>query len=80
MAWQIQEAKQRFSALVQKAMDDGPQVITRHGEAVVVVLAIDEYERLRHPKADFVQFLLEGPDFDQLDLTRDRAPAREIEL
>lgn len=80
MTWQVQEAKQRFSALVQQAMEEGPQIVTRHGEAVVVVLAIKEYERLQHPKADFVDFLLEGPDFEQLDLTRDQQPARVIEL
>ena len=80
MSWQVQEAKQRFSAPVQQALDEGPQVITRHGEAVVVVLAIDEYARLRQPKADFTEFLLQALDFEQLQLTRDRPPARVSEL
>lgn len=80
MPWQLQEAKQQFSAVVRKALNEGPQIVTRHGEAVVVVLAIDEYEQLRHPRENFAHFLLEGPDFEQLDLTRDQQPARIVEL
>jgi prevent-host-death family protein len=80
MTWQVQEAKQRFSALVQRALDEGPQVVTRHGEAVVVVLAVREYERLRQPPIPFNEFLLNGPDLSQLELTRDTTPARVIEL
>jgi prevent-host-death family protein len=80
MAWQVQEAKQHFSALVQRAIDEGPQIVTRHGEAVVVVMAIEEYERLQRPIPSFADFLLDGPDFSQLDLTRDSTPAREVEL
>ena len=37
MAWQLQDAKARFGELVQKAIDDGPQTVTRHGKAAVVV-------------------------------------------
>ena len=32
MAWQVQEAKQKFSTVVQNAIDEGPQVVTRHGK------------------------------------------------
>ena len=80
MAWQVQEAKQRFSALVQEALDEGPQIVTRHGEAVVVVIAIGEYERLRGQRPSFTEFLLNGPDFSQLELERDRSLPREVEL
>jgi antitoxin Phd len=44
--WQIQEAKQRFSELVRRAVNEGPQVVTRHGEEVVVVLSVDAYHQL----------------------------------
>ncbi|MBG0817621.1 type II toxin-antitoxin system prevent-host-death family antitoxin [Planomonospora sp. ID82291] len=33
-AWQVQEAKQRFSEVVRRATDEGPQIVTRHGEEV----------------------------------------------
>ncbi len=39
MNWQVQEAKQRFSELVRRTLEEGPQVVTRHGEEVVVVVA-----------------------------------------
>src|SRR5579883_2137590 len=50
MQWQVQEAKQRFSQLVQRAIDEGPQVVTRHGRDVVVVVAADEFRRLTSNK------------------------------
>jgi prevent-host-death family protein len=80
MAWQVQEAKQRFSALVQEAIDEGPQIVTRHGEAVVVVMAIDEYERLRGQRLPFNEFLLSAPDLSELEIERDRSLPREVEL
>ena len=47
--WQIQDAKQRFSEMIRAVMRDGPQVITRHGEDVAVVVDIAEYRRLTRP-------------------------------
>jgi prevent-host-death family protein len=81
MEWQVQEAKQRFSELVQRALDEGPQIVTRHGKQTVAVLSIDEYRRLEGaPPLDFKQFLLSGPDLSILDLTRDKSLPREVDL
>ena len=80
MPWQLQEAKQKFSQVVQRAIDEGPQVVTRHGESVVVVISAEEYRRLTCPKPDFAEFLLASPDLSQLDLERTPDLAREIEL
>ncbi len=84
MSWQVQEAKQKFSALVQRALDEGPQVVTRRGEEVVVVLSAREYRRLTRSVPDFAAFLLAAPDLSQLDLERAAAPrgspARAVEL
>lgn len=66
--WQIQEAKQRFSELVRCALERGPQVVTRRGEPTVVVLSVDEYDRLRPDRDDLKQYLLDGPDLSMLDL------------
>ncbi len=46
MVWQLQEAKQKFSELVKRALNEGRQVVTRHGEDVVVVLSVAEYQKL----------------------------------
>ena len=80
MAWQVQEAKQRFSEVIRSAMRDGPQVITRHGEEVVVVVAADDFHRLRGDTVDFKDFLRSGPDLDALDLRRDETAARRVAL
>jgi antitoxin Phd len=44
--WSVQDAKNRFSAVIQAA-SRAPQVVTRHGKAAVVVIDAAEYERLR---------------------------------
>jgi prevent-host-death family protein len=62
--WQIQEAKQRFSEMIRAVTTEGPQVITRHGEDVAVVVGIDEYRRLTRPAADLASILLGGPKLD----------------
>jgi prevent-host-death family protein len=80
MTWQVQEAKQRFSQLVQCALDEGPQVVTRRGEEVVVVVAAEEFRRLSGNKPDFKEFLLSGPDFSVLDLERAKDLPRDVEL
>lgn len=59
--WQIQDAKQRFSEMIRAVTNDGPQVITRHGEDVAVVVEIGEYRRLTRPSVDLAAVLLGGP-------------------
>lgn len=44
--WQFQAAKQKLSELVDRAVSEGPQTITRHGHEVAVVVGIDDYRRL----------------------------------
>lgn len=80
MNWQVQEAKQRFSALVRQAVEERPQMVTRHGEEVVVVLSAVEYHRLRGNVPNFKEFLTTGPDLDALELQRDRGLPRDVEL
>ena len=62
--WQIQEAKQRFSEMIRAVTTEGPQVITRHGEDVAVVVDIGEYRRLTRPAMDLASILLGGPKLD----------------
>jgi prevent-host-death family protein len=62
--WQIQDVKQRFSEMIRAVTTEGPQVITRHGEAVAVVVDIGEYRRLARPAVDLAHILLGGPKLD----------------
>ncbi len=70
MHWQVQDAKQRFSELLRSAHADGPQIVTRHGREIAVVIDIDDYWHLKGDVADFKDYLRTGPGFDELDLTR----------
>lgn len=80
MHWQLQEAKQRFSEVVRRAQDDGPQIVTRHGDEVAVVVSIAEYRRLAGNKPEFKDFLLSAPDLTALEIERSRERARVVEL
>lgn len=70
MAWQVQDAKQRFSELLRTARTEGPQVVTRHGEEIAVVIDIADFRHLSGDIAEFKDYLRSGPDFEDLDLTR----------
>ena len=80
MSWQLQEAKQRFSQLVQRALDEGPQVVTRRGQEAVVVLSAKEFRRLTGDVPDFKEFLLSAPDLEVLEIRRAADRARTVEL
>lgn len=80
MTWQVQTAKQRFSELVERAVSEGPQIVTKHGRETVVVLDIGEYRRLLGVPMDFKEFLLSIPRGDDLEIERSKDPPREIEF
>jgi prevent-host-death family protein len=79
MNWQLAEAKNRFSEVVNKALTEGPQRVQRRGQAVVVVAEAD-YQRLTGKRPSFKKYLSSGPSLQELDLTRDSAPGRSIVL
>ncbi|MBN1863464.1 MAG: type II toxin-antitoxin system Phd/YefM family antitoxin [Victivallales bacterium] len=76
--WPLQDAKARFSELVNEAISHGPQLVTRRGRDAVVVIAADEY-RAKTPNSPF-DFFRGKPYLDDLKLQRDRQPARKVEL
>lgn len=79
--WQLQDAKNRFSEVVKKALKNGPQVITRHGTESVVIISIEEYRRLSHPDTDLVSFFKQSPLFNSgIDLSRIKDRPREVVL
>ena len=80
MRWQLQEAKQRFSELVRRAGEEGPQVVTKHGEEAAVVVSIEEYRRLTRDRPDFREFLRSAPDLGLLEIDRRGDKARTVEF
>jgi len=83
-SWQVQTAKARFSEVFRRARAEGPQRIRRQGKDGVVMIAEEQYDQLvgrSHQPASLVQFFRKSPLVGvDLDLDRDRAPARDIEL
>ncbi|NTJ66526.1 type II toxin-antitoxin system Phd/YefM family antitoxin [Agrobacterium rhizogenes] len=79
--WKLEDAKARFSEVVRHAREDGPQRVTVRGHDAVVVMSVEEFERLvpEKPRAPFVEFM-EGLHLDGLDLTREDDHGRDVEL
>lgn len=82
--WRLEEAKSKFSHVVEKACSEGPQFVTRHGDnAVVVVIAYDDYQRLTTPETSLVDFLRNSPFADMAEpemFTRNKDLPRDVEL
>jgi prevent-host-death family protein len=79
VTWNLADAKNRLSEVVNLALSEGPQTITRRKDAVVVISAA-EYEGLVGKRQGFKDFLMSGPSFEGLDLKRDKSPTRDVEL
>ena len=81
--WPLQDAKNQFSAVVNAAIAGNPQRVTRRGQPAVVVLAVAEYERLRHLEKTaaptLADLLLSIPQDDE-DFERLRVPSRPVDL
>jgi prevent-host-death family protein len=80
-SWKLEDAKARFSEVVRLARSEGPQRVSVRGKDAVVVMSIEELERLApsHPRVPLVTFL-EGLHLDGLDLAREHDPGRDVEL
>jgi prevent-host-death family protein len=81
--WPLQDAKNKFSELVNAALAGEPQRVTRRGQPAVVVLSAEEYDRLcrleRSHAPTFAQLLLEIPQDDQ-EFQRLSIPTRPLDL
>jgi len=76
-AWQLQEAKNRFSEVVEEAIKDGPQVVTKRGVETVVILSYSKYLELTAPRQKLSAFFRESPLAEvELDLRRDTSGPR----
>ena len=80
--WQLQEAKNRFSELVEEALKHGPQTVTRHGRDTVVIMSVEQYQRLNHRPKSLLEVLRQIPEEYRVELDISRTPdyGRDIEL
>ncbi len=77
--WQLQDAKHRINELVECALREGPQLITKRGRNAVVVLAASEYRRLTGGDG-LVSLLLQAPRGELLEHSRPTEPIRALKL
>jgi prevent-host-death family protein len=85
--WQLQDAKNRFSEVVKRAREEGPQSVTVHGQRAAVVVSALEFDALIKPRMSFADFLLADTDEavwsdDVVDSINDRSSdtGRDIDL
>lgn len=79
--WQLQEAKNRLSQVVDQALHDGPQTITLRGKPSAVVVSFEEYRKLTMPRTGLSQFFRQSPLCAvELDISRSIDLSREVEL
>jgi prevent-host-death family protein len=67
--WQFQEAKNKLSEVVNRALKLGAQVITRRGEEVAVVISYSDYQKLQKSQSTLSSFFHDSP-LVGMDLTK----------
>ncbi len=79
-SWQVQDAKARFSELVETTVKKGPQIVTRRGVETVVVVPIEEWNRLQAAaRPSLKEWLLgPGPRFENLIPPRGKLRRRPV--
>ena len=79
--WKLEDAKARFSEVVRQAREEGPQRVSVRGHDAVVVMSVEEFERLvpNKPRLPFLKFM-ENLHLGGLDLEREVDRGRDVEL
>ncbi len=78
-SWQLQEAKNRFSEIVDLTLTEGPQLVTRRGSDPVVILAVADYRRLVGDAPNLIDHHLSAPRGEALAITRSKQPIRDLD-
>jgi prevent-host-death family protein len=79
--WKLQDAKAKFSQVVENALKIGPQYVTRRGQEAVVVLSVKEYKKITTKKTTLKEFLLNCPKMgDDFEFERQKDYPRDIEF
>jgi prevent-host-death family protein len=80
-AWSVADAKARLSELVDHAISEGPQAITRRGQEVAIVVSAEEWHKKTSRVGSLAEFLAASPLRDsELRIERAKAHPREISL
>lgn len=80
-SWKLQDAKAKFSQVVDDALKVGPQYVTRRGQEAVVVLSVKEYKKITSKKPSLKQFLLNCPKMDdEFEFERQKDYSKGIEF
>ena len=80
-AWSLAEAKAKFSEVVERALNEGPQTVTRHGKDAVVVVRADEWARRTRKPRTLLEFFEQSPLREagaDLDLERNPDMGRDF--
>jgi prevent-host-death family protein len=62
MNWPVQEAKARFSELLDKSVSEGPQIVTKRGVETAVLVPIEQWRRLQERARPTLKELLLAPE------------------
>jgi prevent-host-death family protein len=80
-AWSVAAAKAKFSEVIDRALSEGPQTITRNGRSAVVVVAADEWERKTKRSGNLAEFFARSPlRGSRLRLDRMKDGPRDLDL
>jgi prevent-host-death family protein len=75
--WQLQEAKNKLSEVVEEALRHGPQLITKRGVEAVIVLSYNDYRKLTLSQKKLSEFFRESPlQSEDIDIPRDKSGIR----
>ncbi len=78
---QLQEAKQQFSAVAERAAGGQPQIVTKHGKPFVVIVGVGDWNKAKPKERTLLEMLRSCPvDADELDLGRSKELPRDIAL
>ena len=82
MTWTLAKARDQFSEVVRRAVDQGPQTVSVRGKETAVVLSKAQFDAMTPTvqSRDFKAFLLSIPSLEGIDLTRDQTPSRDVEF
>jgi prevent-host-death family protein len=80
-AWSVADAKARLSTVIERALSEGPQTITRYGKEAAVLVSAEEWSRRTARKGNLAEFFAASPlRGSGIDLERLRDPARDVDL
>lgn len=74
--WQLQDAKNKLSEVIERALRQGPQLITRRGQRTAVILSYGEYAKMKKSQGKLSEFFRSSPLAD-IELERDKSLPRD---